>query len=472
MGRGKGKGKQKSQCSAEEVQHARAVNQWRDEFSRPKKSPGSISRSKARSEAYHAAMSAPVSADMIAEPKVRPPPPPPPRRGEGIRLVPRDEILSQSPSQPGTSSKASAYQPRETTAQTGGEVLPPAKSSPKKRDQGEQRRSNQKAQKRGEFLPQAEQPEAEVHSQRLLPQDAMELDTSSSTEEEATSHRAAPALEEHKPRASTNHEGNLAAKQIVCLHGRVTCLGVPRDILRSIPPQLGSEWGGGPHGGPSGVLLNYIARGSDKLAFESDGLVLKLSEGTQREELVFSGKLPSVTATTYWIEKIQVHLHKEDGTVWHNYTLFLSCQEKAVRASDLMSSRGETWAFRFLAYVGCLLTWLTARGLSLKDTGTTNLGVRKETASQQQPHAIFYDTMSWSITQRPSFRWSGWIECTNKFCPAHSQWLKQAVLGAGANPALTFSKLLAECQPYYDVLAEQGALIGGVMAEPIALTMD
>ena len=153
-------------------------------------------------------------------------------------------------------------------------------------------------------------------------------------------------------------------------------------------------------------------------------------------------------------------------------SLFLSCQEKAVRASDLLSSRGETWAFKFLAYVGCLLTWLTARGLSLKDTGTTNLGVKKETASQQQPHAIFYDTMSWTITQRPSFRWSGWIECTNKFCPAHSQWLKQAVLGAGSIPALAFSKLLAECQPYADVLANQGALVGGVMAEPTTLTMD
>ena len=289
----------------------------------------------------------------------------------------------------------------------------------------------------------------------------MELNTSSSTEEEATSHRAAPAPEEHRDNARSNNEGNLASKQIVCLHGRVTCLGVPRDILRSIPPQLGSEWGGGPHGGPSGVILDYIARGSDKLAFEADGLVLKLSEGTQKEELQFSRKLPSVTATTYWIEKIQVHLHKEDGTVWHNYNLFLSCQEKAVRASELMSSRGETWAFKFLAYVGCLLTWLTARGLSLKDTGTTNLGVRKETASQQQPHAIFYDTMSWTITQRPSFRWSGWLECTTKFCPAHSQWLKQAVLGAGSNPALAFSKLLVECQSYADVLANQGALVGG-----------
>ena len=471
MGGGKGKGKQKSHRSAEEIQHDRAVNQRRDESSLPKKSTGSVSRSKARSAAYHAAMSAPVAADLIAEPKVRPPPPPPPRRGEGIRLVARDEILSHNPAQPGTSSKVSAPQPSEPKAQTGGEILPPTKSSPKKRDQEEQRQHKHKVHKRGEILPQHDQPEAGGSSQRLLPQDAMELNTSSSTEEEATSHRAAPGPKEHRDTRSGN-EGNLASKQIVCLHGRVTCLGVPRDILRSIPPQLGSEWGGGPHGGPSGVILDYIARGSDKLAFEADGLVLKLSEGTQKEELMFSRKLPSVTATTYWIEKIQVHLHKEDGTVWHNYSLFLSCQEKAVRASDLLSSRGETWAFKFLAYVGCLLTWLTARGLSLKDTGTTNLGVKKETASQQQPHAIFYDTMSWTITQRPSFRWSGWLECTTKFCPAHSQWLKQAVLGAGSNPALAFSKLLAECQPYADVLANQGALVGGVMAEPTVLTMD
>ncbi|CAE7348380.1 unnamed protein product [Symbiodinium microadriaticum] len=378
MGGGKGKGKQKSHRSAEEIQHARAVNQRRDESSLPKKSTGSVSRSKARSAAYHAAMSAPVSADRIAEPKVRPPPPPPPRRGEGIRLVPRDEILSHSTAQPGTSSKGTAPQPTEPKAKTGGEFLPPAKSSPKKRDHGEQRRSKQKVHKRGEDLPQTEMLEAHASSQRLLPQDDMELNISSSTEEEATSYRAAPAPEEHRDNTRTNHEGNLASKQIVCLHGRVTCLGVPRDVLRSIPPQLGSEWGGGPHGGPSGVILNYIARGSDKLAFEADGLVLKLSEGTQREELLFSGKLPSVTATTYWIEKIQVHLHKEDGTVWHNYSLFLSCQEKAVRASELMSSRGETWAFRFLAYVGCLLTWLTARGLSLKDTGALIGGVMAE----------------------------------------------------------------------------------------------
>ena len=357
MGGGKGKGKHNSKRSAEEVLHAREVNRQREESSLPKKSTGSVSRSKERSAAYHAAISAPISADTIAEPKVRPPPPPPPRRGEGIRLVPRDEILPRSTDQPDTPSKGTAPQPKDPHPKTGGELLPPAKTSPKKRDQGEQGRNKQKAQKRGESLPQPELSGSAASNQRLLPQDAMELHTSSSTEEEATSSRAAPALGERRVETRASQEGSLASRQIVCLHGWVTCLGVPRDILRSIPPQLGSEWSSGPLGGPKGVVLNYIARGSDKLAFEADGLVLKLklSENTQRAELQFSRMLPSMTATTYWIEKVQVHLHREDGAVWHDYELYLSCQEKAVMASELLSSRGETWAFKFLAYVGCLL---------------------------------------------------------------------------------------------------------------------
>ena len=187
MGGGKGKGKHKSKRSAEEVLHAREVNRQREESSLPKKSTGSVSRSKARSAAYHAAISAPISADTIAEPKVRPPPPPPPRRGEGIRLVPRDEILPRSTDQPGTPSKGTAPQPKDSQPKTGGEFLPPAKTSPKKRDQGEQGRNKQKAQKRGESLPQPELSESAASNQRLLPQDAMELHTSSSTEEEAAS---------------------------------------------------------------------------------------------------------------------------------------------------------------------------------------------------------------------------------------------------------------------------------------------
>ena len=158
--------------------------------------------------------------------------------------------------------------------------------------------------------------------------------------------------------------------------------------------------------------------------------------------------------------------------VWHDYELFLTCQDRVVLAAELLSARGETWAFKFLAYVGCLLTWLAAKGLSLKDTGTTNIGVTKETASQQLPRATFFDTMSWTIVARPTFRWSGWLECATKFCPAHSQWLRQAVLGAAANPALAFSKLLVECQAYSDILESQGALLGGVMAEPTALKLD
>ena len=144
MGGGKGKGKHKSKRSAEEVLHAREVNRQREESSLPKKSTGSVSRSKARSAAYHAAISAPISADSIAEPMVRPPPPPPPRRGEGIRLVPRDETLSRSTDQPGTSSKGTAPQPKDSQPKTGGELLPPTKTSPRKETKENKGATNRK----------------------------------------------------------------------------------------------------------------------------------------------------------------------------------------------------------------------------------------------------------------------------------------------------------------------------------------
>ena len=464
MGYGKGKGKPRTQRTTEEVQHAKAVNQRRDAASLPKKSTGSVSRSKARSAAYHALSNA-VPAEDIAEPRVKPPPPPPSRRTEPIRLVEREEVLSRNPKQPGTSSKGSAPGPAEHSSQ-GGELLPQDKQSPKKRDHEGRQHRGHKMHKRGEILPQEDRPAASSGPQ-LLPQDAQELDTSSS--EEAASSGVVPS--HSQPAAREDNANSLASQHLMLLHGRVTCRGVPRDVLRSIPPQLGSEWGGIDQG-PSGVLLEYVARGSDKLAYESEGFILKLSECSLKAELAFSKQLPTVVATTFWTEKIRVLLHQDDGSVWHNYSLFLSCQEKTVRAASLMEARGEVWAFRFLAYIGCILVWLTARGVALKDVGTSNLGIRQATAACQQPTAVFYDTLSWSLVAKPSFRWSGWLSCIDKYCPAHAQWLKGAVIGASSHPALTFSKLLVECQQYADVLTNQGALVGGVMTEPVPITFE
>ena len=109
-GKGKGtKGTSKSQCSPEEIRHAAQLNAWRESEDLPRKSPGSVTRAKARSAAYHAAKAAAIDAQGIGPPAVKPPPPPPPppreRRGErsenagvAVRLVERDE--TPLPSQP------------------------------------------------------------------------------------------------------------------------------------------------------------------------------------------------------------------------------------------------------------------------------------------------------------------------------------------------------------------------------------
>ena len=86
-GKGKGtKGKSKSKCSPEEIRHAAQLNAWRDSEDLPRKSPGSVTRAKARSAAFHAAKAAALDAQGIGPPAVKPPPPPPPppreRRGK------------------------------------------------------------------------------------------------------------------------------------------------------------------------------------------------------------------------------------------------------------------------------------------------------------------------------------------------------------------------------------------------------
>ena len=85
-GKGKGtKGKSKSKCSPEEIRHAAQLNAWRESEDLPRYSPGSVTRAKARSAAFHAAKAAALDAQGIGPPAVKPPPPPPPppreRRG-------------------------------------------------------------------------------------------------------------------------------------------------------------------------------------------------------------------------------------------------------------------------------------------------------------------------------------------------------------------------------------------------------
>ncbi|CAE7246343.1 GIP, partial [Symbiodinium sp. KB8] len=111
---------------------------------------------------------------------------------------------------------------------------------------------------------------------------------------------------------------------------------------------------------------------------------------------------------------------------------------------------GETFSFKFLAYVGCLLTFVSSLGISAKDTGASNLGIRLNTASDSHPEAVFFDTLSWVQSKKVNCKWVGWYDCAAKYCPLHASWLKQAAAGANNDPAGTFARLYSECQAYED----------------------
>ena len=130
----------------------------------------------------------------------------------------------------------------------------------------------------------------------------------------------------------------------------------------------------------------------------------------------------------------------------------------------ILAARGETFSFKFLAYVGCLLTFVSSLGISAKDTGASNLGIRLNTASDSHPEAVFFDTLSWVQSKKVNCKWVGWYDCAAKYCPLHASWLKQAAAGANNDPAGTFARLYSECQAYEDRLVAQGVLRDGAMA--------
>ena len=113
-----------------------------------------------------------------------------------------------------------------------------------------------------------------------------------------------PAEDEPFPlRLSISPEG------VAELHGITTARGVPKDVLAAIPNRLAYEWSneGVPH--LAGTQMVFVKRGSDKAAFEADGLILKLSLQSQTPELRFSGWMPHVIARTFWQERVLLRLH-------------------------------------------------------------------------------------------------------------------------------------------------------------------
>ena len=403
-----------------------------------------LSRSKARALA-HREKSQAVPADSIGEPAVLPPAPPkaPPRERIVLTAAKKGEVLPKPPEPDRSRSPVAA-----SLGGTGSPQVQP--EQPKE------------GQPKGEVLP-ADQEEPDSSSEST----GAPLPASSSGMtpwQRRVRLRAAnrPAEDEPFPlRLSISPEG------VAELHGITTARGVPKDVLAAIPNRLAYEWS--TEGVPrlAGTQMVFVNRGSDKAAFEAEGLILKLSLQSQTPELRFSGWMPQVIARTYWQERVLLRLHRPlDGVVLHTHELFLTCQEKTLLATELFSQRGEHWTFKFLAYVGCLLTYVSSMGIVAKDTGATNLGIKLGTASAANPQALFFDTLSWTLVKppaKPSCKWSGWFECAKSWCPFHARWLREAASTASSNPSGTFRRLFSECQSYEEVLVAQGIMAEGEM---------
>ena len=157
----------------------------------------------------------------------------------------------------------------------------------------------------------------------MLPADQEELQPDSSTESTgaplpASSSGTTPWQRRVRLRAAKNRPAedepfplrlSISPEGVAELHGITTARGVPKDVLAAIPNRLAYEWSneGVPH--LAGTQMVFVKRGSDKAAFEADGLILKLSLQSQTPELRFSGWMPHVIARTFWQERVLLRLH-------------------------------------------------------------------------------------------------------------------------------------------------------------------
>ena len=220
-----------------------------------------------------------------------------------------------------------------------------------------------------------------------------------------------------------------------------------------MPKTLGFDWC---PSGPCGTLLQWLAKGQDRAAYTCQGMVFKLSELPQYPELRLSRRFPGVVAKVFWV------LHGPNTAL--RFPMTLLCQEQCTPAVSVLKDRGENFAFRFLCYVACILTWLRYQGYTLLDLGEDNMGITMDSVASPQPVVRFFVFLSWRKELRTDGKWIGFHNLAAKVCPTHSRWLKIAVADSGGDPKRAFLKVAAECQAWHYRLVETGAMANGSMS--------
>ena len=182
----------------------------------------------------------------------------------------------------------------------------------------------------------------------------------------------------------------------------------------------------------------------------------------QYPELRLSRRFPGVVAKVFWAEEIVLVLHGPNTEM--RFPMTLLCQEQCTPAVSVLKDRGETFAFRFLCHVACILTWLRYQGYTLLDLGETNMGMTLDSVASPQPAVRFFDVLSWRKEQRTDGKWTGFHKLAAKVCPAFAGWLKTAVAHSGGDPNRVFRQVAAECQPWHYRLVQSGAMTNGSMS--------
>jgi len=505
-GAGKGKGKKgtKSKRPADEQQHAREVNAVRASHGKSTKSVASVSRSKARSQAYHESLPRAVPAASLGNPTVLPPAPPkaPPRQpvllteGPGASQIGGEFLPPTQSAQAGgvslregpggrgnqgeappRSSRAQASQ-RPPQAEDAAEAAPASSAQaeflptrPKPggpiQVQSEEVVSSDSSGARGESLPlsskerlqaifaKAKAPSLTPHDKAVLEEDEANTPWARRVKQrsEAPQTEQGQIVDSLRPRA---HEGG----GLPTLHGRRVIQGFARNNLLALPRTLGFEWH---QGSPSGTLLEFLGKGQDRVAFTSQDLVLKLSEQPQQQELTYASLLPGIAAPVFWVEDVEVVLHDDKGGE-QRLPMTLLCQTPVVKAADVMEQRGATFSFKFLCHVGCVLTWLWTQNLHLLDLGESNMGMETSSTAEPYPALRYFDLLSWRRQAKPDAKWHGYHKLAQKMCPMHANWIRTVCSEVTQDAPKVFRRLASECQGYVDRLNQAGVMVEGELS--------
>ena len=140
------------------------------------------------------------------------------------------------------------------------------------------------------------------------------------------------------------------------------------------------------------------------------------------------------------------------------------CQERCVRAVEILAARGATFSYHWLCYVGCILVWLYTQVIPSRILGKP---IWRWKPLLLQSHIHLFDSSICLVGKSASEDKSrttsgGFYALAQKVCPTNAKWLREVTSQVVKDPAKAFSQLASECQQLHFRLVAAGVLTEGV----------